>query len=203
VWIALGICDELNRIHQRGAIHGDLRPDDVRVDAETQVTIVSAPGCSDARVPGRTMDSAAYISPERAQGKWGTARSDLYAVGVMLYEMLTGAVPFNGQDPFDVMSDRLVNDPVPPRVIDPEISPQMQEIIYRAMERNPKRRYATVAELAWDLTHQQDVPVMDRPALRNWRKRRSRWSRVGFDVARALGAAAALAALSYFLVPTG
>ena len=66
---------------------------------------------------------------------------------------------------------------MPPRELNPEISPQLQEIIYRAMERDPKNRYAGAKELAWDLAHQDELGVADRPELRDWKTRRSPWTR--------------------------
>ena len=73
--------------------------------------------------------------------------------------MLTGETPFPGSDPFVIMNDRLVKDPIPPREIDPSITPELQEILYRAMERNPKSRYSSAQELAGDLLHQDRVRV--------------------------------------------
>jgi serine/threonine-protein kinase len=91
----------------------------------------------------------------------------------MLYEMVAGKVPFSGPNPFAIMNDRLLNNPVPPRELNPEISPQLQEIIYRALERDPSKRYANAHEFALDLEHQDEVGVPDRPELRDWRKRRT------------------------------
>jgi serine/threonine-protein kinase len=125
----------------------------------------------------QTMGTPDYISPEQVKGKRGDGRSDIYALGVMLYEMLTGKVPFTGPNAFIIMNDRLLNNPIPPREIDPTISPQLQEIIYRALERDPKNRYATAREFAWDLEHQDQVGVADRPELRDWKRRRSPWPR--------------------------
>jgi serine/threonine-protein kinase len=88
---------------------------------------------------------------------------------MILYEMLTGGQPFPQQDP----SERLFNYPVPPREIEPAISPQLQEVIYRAMERKPQNRYASAREFAQDLEHLDQVGVAERPELRDWKKRRS------------------------------
>jgi serine/threonine-protein kinase len=123
------------------------------------------------------MGTAEYISPEQVKGKRGDARSDLYALGIMLYEMLTGKTPFSGDNPFQTMNDRMFNNPVPPREIDPSISPQLQEILYRALERDPKKRYASAREFAWDLEHQDRVGVADRAELRDWKRRRKPWAR--------------------------
>ena len=90
----------------------------------------------------------------------------------MLYEMLTGKVPFPGPNPFAIMNDRLLNNPVPPRELNPAISPELQEIIYRALERDPKNRYATAREFAQDLEHPDQVGVADRPELSDWKERR-------------------------------
>jgi serine/threonine protein kinase len=71
----------------------------------------------------------------------------------------------------------LLNNPIPPREIDPAISPQLQEIIYRALERDPTKRYASARELVWDLEHQNQVGVAERPELRDWKRRRDPWGR--------------------------
>jgi serine/threonine-protein kinase len=96
---------------------------------------------------------------------------------VILYEMLTGKLPFNGPNPMAAMNERLLNHPVPPSVADPSISPQLQEILYRALERDPKNRYSHAAEFKRDLEHMDQVGVEDRPELRDWQKRKSQTSR--------------------------
>jgi serine/threonine-protein kinase len=99
----------------------------------------------------------------------------------MLYEMLTGKTPFQGPSALAIMNDRLLNNPVPPREINPEIPPEVQEVIYRAIERDPKNRYAAAREMAWDLEHLDQVGVADRAELVNWKKRKSSLLRtIGF-----------------------
>ncbi len=98
-------------------------------------------------------------------------------MGIILYEMLTGKLPFNGPSPLAAMNERLLNYPIPPRVADPSVSPQLQEVIYRAIERDPQNRYAKAHNFAWDLEHLDQVGVEDRTELRDWQKRKSQLSR--------------------------
>jgi len=91
--------------------------------------------------------------------------------------MLTGKLPFTGENPMQAMNDRLLNYPVPPTVLNSAISPQLQEVIYRALERDPQIRYAKASEFAHDLAHLDEVGVEDRAELREWHKRKSPWLR--------------------------
>jgi eukaryotic-like serine/threonine-protein kinase len=184
VKIALGICDALNYIHNHGIVHRDLKPENIMVDPEDHIKLIDfgIAGQAGARrltfaKLSQVMGTPEYISPEQVKGKRGDGRSDIYALGVMLYEMLTGRPPFEGPNPFAIMNDRLLNNPVPPREIDPSIPPELQEIIYRATERDPKNRYANAHEMALDLEHPERVGVADRPELHDWKKRRTPWIR--------------------------
>ena len=178
--IATGIADALEYIHNHGVVHRDLKPENIMVDAHDNVKLIDfgIAGQEGARrltfaKLSNVMGTPDYISPEQVKGKRGDGRSDIYALGVMLYEMLTAQVPFRGPNAFAIMNDRLMNNPVPPREIDPGISPQLQEIIYRAIERDPKNRYAHARELAWDLAHQDEVGVSERAEMHDWKSRRS------------------------------
>jgi len=184
VKIALGICDALAYIHSHGIVHRDLKPENIMVGPDDSIKLIDfgIAGQAGARrltfaKLSQVMGTPEYISPEQVKGKRGDARSDIYALGVMLYEMLTGKAAFEGPNPFAIMNDRLLNNPVPPREIDPTISPELQEIIYRALERDPKNRYASDHEMALDLQHPEKVGVAERPELRDWKVRRTPWLR--------------------------
>lgn len=205
VQLTLRILEALEYIHARGVVHRDLKPENVMVNDSDNIKLIDfgiAGNAKSRRITfaklSQTMGTPDYISPEQAKGKRGDARSDLYALGVMFYEMLTGKVPFSGENAFLIINDRLLNNPVPPREIDPSITPQLQEIIYRALERDPKNRYATAREFALDLQNQDKVGVAARPELHDWKQRRTPWrKKVVFYVALALLPVAIFALLLY------
>ena len=192
--ITLRILDALEYLHSHGAVHRDLKPENVMVDEHDNIKLIDFGIASISGVRritfakfSPTMGTPDYISPEQVKGQRGDARSDLYALGVMFYEMLTGKVPFSGANPLLIMNDRLLNNPVPPREVDPTVTPQLQEIIYRALERDPRNRYSSARDFARDLEHPEQVEVTDRPEFRNWKDRRTPWSkRVLFYVLLAL-----------------
>ena len=182
--IAIGVLDALEYIHANGVVHRDLKPENIMVDADGNIKLIDFGIASD--VSARrltyanftaTLGTPDYISPEQVKGKRGDGRSDIFAMGVILYEMLSGKVPFTGPSPLAAMNDRLLNHPLPPSVADPSISPQLQEVLYRALERDPKNRYAKAHDFAWDLEHLDQVGVEDRVELRDWQKRKSQLSR--------------------------
>ena len=162
----LQILDALDTMHKHGVAHRDLKPENIMVDANDRVTIIDFGIAmkADARRITHVGFSPAlgtpdYISPEQVRGARGDQRSDIYALGAMLYEMLTGEPPFTGSNPLAVMNRRLLDDPAPARSLNPSISPQLEEILRRALERDPRHRYATAAEMAWELEHPELVGV--------------------------------------------
>jgi serine/threonine protein kinase len=178
--IAVAVLDALEYIHENGVVHRDLKPENIMVDSEDNVKLIDFGIAGDAGARRLTyanltaaLGSPNYISPEQVRGKRGDGRSDIFAMGVILYEMLTGQVPFAGSNPMEVINDRLLNYPTPPTVVDPSISPQLQEVIYRALERDPQNRYARARDFARDLQHLDEVGVEDRPELRDWKKRKT------------------------------
>lgn len=182
--ITIAILDALQSIHEQGVVHRDLKPENIMVDAQDRIKLIDFGIAGDAAARRLTyanltaaLGTPNYISPEQVKGKRGDGRSDIYAVGVMLYEMLTGKLPFTGANPMQVMNDRLLNYPTPPSVLEPSISPQLQEVLYRALERDPVNRYAHAREFAHDLAHLDQVGVEDRRELRDWQKRKSHWPR--------------------------
>jgi eukaryotic-like serine/threonine-protein kinase len=157
--ITLSICDALEYIHNRGVVHRDLKPENVIVYAGCSIKLLDFGIARETRVSfwqrlkrGDTAGTPAYASPEQIRGKLGDTRSDLYSLGVMLFEMLTGEVPFSGVDPGTAMQLRLRVDPPELREINPELSPQMEAVVCRALARDPAERYANVRELASHLS---------------------------------------------------
>jgi len=178
--IAIKVLDALDYIHEQGVIHRDLKPENIMVDANDNIKLIDFGIAGDSAARRltyanftATLGTADYISPEQVKGKRGDGRTDIYAMGVTLYEMLTGRLPFSGSSAMQVMNDRLLNHPMPPTIAERSISPQLQEVLYRALERDPQNRYANAREFAHDLQHLDQVGVEDRVELRNWSKRKS------------------------------
>ncbi len=182
--IAVEVLKALDYIHANGVVHRDLKPENIMVDDNDHIKLIDFGIASDSASRRLTyanftaaLGTPNYIAPEQVKGKRGDGRTDIYSMGVILYEMLSGKLPFSGPTPLAAMNDRLLNHPVPPRVANPSISSQLQEILYRALERDPKNRYAHAQDFLHDLQNPDQVGVEDRAELRDWQKRKSQLSR--------------------------
>jgi serine/threonine-protein kinase len=182
--IATEVLDGLDYIHANGVVHRDLKPENIMVDTEDNIKLIDFGIAGDAAARRLTyanftamLGTPDYIAPEQVKGKRGDGRTDIYAMGVILYELVTGKLPFTGPSPMAVMNDRLLNHPMPPSVADPSVSPQLQEVLYRALERDPRNRYPSAGAFKWDLEHLDQVGVENRDEIRDWQKRKSHLSR--------------------------
>ena len=164
VALVLEICGALDCLHKHGIVHRDLKPENIMVDAEDHIKLIDfgiAMKADERRLTFTTLSSVLgtpdYISPEQVKGKRGDPRSDIYSLGILFYEMLTGETPFSGPNSLAVMNERLLHDPKPASKLNPAVTPELQEVLDRALERDPRYRYATASEMAWDLEHPEQL----------------------------------------------
>ena len=143
--------------HKRGIIHRDLKPQNVIIDSEGRVKVtdfgIAKAGASDMTQTGSIMGTAQYLSPEQAQGLAVSAPSDLYSIGIILYEMLTGRLPFDGESAVTIALKQVNEHAVPPSQINPGVSPALESVVTRAMEKDPARRFADADEFVTALEH--------------------------------------------------
>jgi serine/threonine-protein kinase len=143
----------LGAAHRRDVVHRDVKPQNVLVaeDGHLKVTdfgIARAGAQSDMTEAGSVIGTAQYLSPEQARGDEVTAASDCYAVGIVLYEMLTGRVPFDGDRPVAIAMKQISDAPVPPRIVEPDVPPELDAVVMRALAKRPSERYRTAEELS-------------------------------------------------------
>ncbi|HXX94512.1 MAG TPA: serine/threonine-protein kinase [Planctomycetota bacterium] len=151
-------------MHERGVVHRDIKPGNLMLCRDGSLRILDfglAKGLEEKQVTfmrhAPEMGTPDYMAPEQVEGGSRGGRTDLYSLGAVLYEMVTGRKPFSGKDRFSIMHARLVGDPAAPRSINPEIPPGLEEIILHAMERDYQARYPSVREFIRDLEDPQKV----------------------------------------------
>jgi len=149
--ITIQILKATRHAHRRGVIHRDLKPHNVIIDpSEDRAKVtdfgIARAGASDMTETGSIMGTAQYLSPEQAQGHAVSAASDVYAIGVVLYELLTGRVPFEGDTAVTVALKQVTEVPIPPSHINPVVSSALDAVVLRALEKDPAQRFADADE---------------------------------------------------------
>jgi serine/threonine-protein kinase len=205
--IARRVCEALAHVHARGFVHYDVKPANVMLCPDDSIRIIdygSAHAVASSRLtlvgPPPAIGSAGYVAPEQSRPRSGRTSVDVYGVGALLYEMLTGKPPFRDDDPFSVDGELLVGDPPAPRALEPSISPFAEEIVFRALRRNSGERYASITAMKHDLDHPELILLSRlhtrlRPATM-WRKR---WLRIRYIAFVAIGPLVAQVIVFMFL----
>jgi serine/threonine-protein kinase len=167
--IASRICEALDYMHTRQVVHRDLKPQNIMVCNDGSIRIMDfgiAKSLKMRRLTfvgfSPTMGTPDYMAPEQVKGKRGDERTDLYALGAILYEMTTGQTPFEGESPYAVMNARVTGDPIAPRKVNPKLTPAIEEIILHAMERDPAARFASAAAMKAELDDYEKVELIGR-----------------------------------------
>ena len=167
--IGAAIADALHGLHKQEAVHCDLKPDNVIVRPGGEAVLLDFGLAWHARFPDLLAEeerfeagSAPYLSPEQLLGVRGDPRSDLFSLGVILYELATGELPFGAPDSHGGLRQRLWMPPDPPAALSPGVTPVLQEIILRCLEPHADRRYRSAAHVAFDLRHPGQVALTER-----------------------------------------
>ncbi|NUP16098.1 MAG: serine/threonine protein kinase [Streptomyces sp.] len=154
--VTAGVLRALAHSHQHGIVHRDIKPANVMLTWAGEVKVMDFGIARDARDTGMTQTSivigtAQYLSPEQAMGQEIDARSDLYSTGCLLYELLTFRTPFTGETPMAVMYQHIQEAPRPPSLYNPEVGPQVDAIVLRALEKDPAYRYQSAGHMLADI----------------------------------------------------
>ena len=161
----------LDYAHQRGMIHRDIKPENILLDKSRPTTrSLGEPILSDfgiARVQGTGgstltnawMGTPHYMSPEQADNRPVDARSDLYSLGIVLYEVLTGVTPFRGEGPIAIIVKHMLETPTPPQLINPRISPELSAVVQRSIAKDPAARFPSASAMTVALAQALNVPV--------------------------------------------
>jgi serine/threonine protein kinase len=163
------IASALVYMHAQGIVHRDLKPDNVLLGADGKIKLLDFGIAMDAEARRLTwfglsppIGTPDYMAPEQVRGRRGDARTDVYALGTMLYEMITGELPYTAANIHAMMRAKLNEDPRPPREVFSHIDPKIEEIILHAVERSPRERYVSAKEMLHDLEDPSSVTPRDR-----------------------------------------
>jgi eukaryotic-like serine/threonine-protein kinase len=181
-------CQALNFSHQAGIIHRDVKPANIMISNTNAVKVMDfgiARAIADSSSVTQTaavIGTAQYLSPEQARGDPVDARSDVYSLGCVLYEMLTGEPPFTGDTPISVAYQHVREDPVPPSERHEGISPDLDAVVLKALAKNPENRYQTAAEMRADLVRVHNGETPEAPKVLSGADRNSLFSSRGANV---------------------
>ena len=171
--IAIQMCNGIGAAHAAGIVHRDIKPQNVMISRDGKVKVTDfgiAKAVTSNTISSNAMGSVHYTSPEQARGGYSDAKSDIYSIGITLYEMVTGRVPFDGESTVEVAMKHLQQEITPPSEYAPDIPYSLEQIILKCTQKNSERRYASTAELTRDLKRSLMDPDGDFvviPPLRN------------------------------------
>lgn len=172
------VCAALDFSHRNGIIHRDVKPANIMINNDGAVKVMDF-GIARALADGQgvtqtaaVVGTAQYLSPEQARGELVDARSDVYAAGCVLYELITGDPPFTGDSPVAVAYQHVREDPTPPSHLNPDVAPALDAVVLKAMSKNPANRYQSAAEMRTDMVRvlsgqRQLAPMVMTDADRN------------------------------------
>ncbi|MGD0949503.1 MAG: serine/threonine-protein kinase [Candidatus Binatia bacterium] len=184
VQLAIQIAEALAYLHENNVVHRDLKPENVMLLPNGKVKLMDFGIALDTTMRkmtwaglSTTMGTPDYMAPEQVKGLRGDERTDIYSLGAILYEMLTGEVPFPGDNVYAAMRAKMRDDPTPPRRLRPEISPALEEVVLHALERDPRDRFDSALGLRDVLIHPESVVITNRAAHLRPKARLPLWLR--------------------------
>jgi serine/threonine-protein kinase len=187
--IVSGVCAALDYLYRRGIVHRDLKPQNIILCRDGSLRLIDFGLARTAKSRRLTfagltsvMGTPDYIAPEQVKGKRGDHQSDVYSLGAILYEMVTGTTPFDGENPYVIMNLRLTGDPQAPRAFNSSLTPTMEEIILHAMERSPSQRYLSALVMKRELDNCHMVDLTNRHlrlrAPQPWKNKLQLWKMI-------------------------
>ncbi len=162
--VSIQIASGLEEAHEHHIIHRDIKPQNIIVSRNGNIKVTDfgiAKAATSNTLTSGQMGSVHYISPEQARGGYSDEKSDIYSLGITMYEMVTGRVPFEGENNVSVALMHIQNEIIPPRQYYPEIYSSLEKVILKATQKKPERRYLTASALIADLKRVQNNPNID------------------------------------------